>query len=101
MIHFDEHIFQMGWFNHQLGPIDPITIDPITFGHPVMVGNPPLLPGALAVEGLGVWGSQISSLGCYGTRGAVLKNLRDGELTPFSNHLAHFGRIQVYLPTFI
>ena len=20
MIQFDEHIFQMGWFNHQLGP---------------------------------------------------------------------------------
>ena len=21
MIHFDEHIFEMGWFNHQLGNI--------------------------------------------------------------------------------
>ena len=24
MIQFDEHIFQMGWFNHQLGCNDPI-----------------------------------------------------------------------------
>ena len=23
MIHFDEHIFQMGWFNHQLVPLLP------------------------------------------------------------------------------
>ena len=27
MIQFDEHIFQMGWFNHQLGGDESIQFD--------------------------------------------------------------------------
>ena len=47
-----------------------LQVDPITFGpsNPRLVGLfPPLLPGALAVEGLRVWGSQIDPihLGCW------------------------------------
>ena len=46
-----------------------LQVDPITLDDPihVVVFFPPLPPGALAVEGLGVWGSQIDPihLGCW------------------------------------
>ena len=80
MIQFDEHIFQMGWFNHQLGGDDPFNLMiAVTF----RVDEPPLTRRTVWLLGLRGWYVSFSMfIFCFGMCGPPAPLRKCGPNTP-------------------